>query len=228
VDLRQPADSPDLDGIRCLRDLGPPQLAWLATQEGFAGRLRHDGVAFEWDRAVDLQPPSHLPDVGRLRFDDGKLVEDGRDQPYVEHWRLTGHPARPTAGGWLRECATGQTAVLVRVGDRFGYARGRSEILPVGATLAELVQGARSSTRRQQLVNCEVSIGTVRTRHWVVDRSSLPYRRGHVLDPVLCDADRITTRDVTPAGEPMVRTWDVLLVAGDVAAFTCGSASACV
>jgi hypothetical protein len=225
VDLRQPADSSDfrgmtgLRGITCLRDLGPPQLAWLATQEGFAGRLRHEEDAFEWRRVVDLQPPSPVPDAGRLRFDDGQLIEEGRDQPYVEHWQLTGHPAYPTAGGWLRDRATGQMAVLVRVGDRFGYARGRNAVLPVGTTLAELVLGAGSARERQELVDCEISLGTVGTRHWVVDRSSLPYRRGHALDPVLGDAHRMTTVDVTPVGEPMVRTWDVLVMEGELAAF---------
>lgn len=220
VDLRQPAGAPDLRHIARLRDLDGPALAWMAAQEGFAGRLCTVDDAYEWRRDVDLQPPAALPDAGRLRFDSGTLVEHGRDRPYVEHWKpLPG--TGPSVALSLRDREDGRPGVLVLVGGRFGYARGRAEQLPGGATLAELVLGADSDTRRRALFDCEVSMGSVDPAGpdgWVIGRSSLPYRRGRPLRPEL-RGDLLTTFDALPDGRPAVRGWDVLDAEGDLHVF---------
>ena len=83
--------------------------------EGFAGQLDQRLDVFEWTRLVDLQPPG-LPDAGRMSWDGDTLVEVGVHADYTEHWEREAVPAQPCWGMLL------SAAVLVRVGDRFGWA----------------------------------------------------------------------------------------------------------
>jgi hypothetical protein len=82
---------------------------------GFAGRLDQRLDVFEWTRLVDLQP-SGLPDAGRMSWDGDTLVEVGVHADYTEHWEREAGQVDPCWGLLL------STAVLIRVGNRFGWA----------------------------------------------------------------------------------------------------------
>ena len=183
ADLRQPAGRPDMAGASSLDDLSAEQVAWLATQEGFAGTLAEDADCVVWTRLIDFQPPSGDVDAGRVRFDaEGRLVEEGRDIPYVEHWSRDAEP--PSAACWgasLIDPEGGPPARLVRAGDRFMFARARLAELPRGARLADLVREAASMAARRALVDCEISLGRIEAAGWRIERSSLPFREGRVI-----------------------------------------------
>lgn len=96
--------------------------------EGFAGQLDQRLDVFEWTRLVDLQPPG-LPDAGRMSWADGVLVEVGVHADYTEHWRREPGPVEPCWG--LLVSAPDGAAVLVRVGERFGWAYRRADAADV-------------------------------------------------------------------------------------------------
>lgn len=149
VDLRRPAD---------------PQ-AW----DGFAGWLRQDGDVFTWDRFAGLQAQDN-PDAGRMHWDGDTLVESGVHADYVEHWVLEPAPGPCWA---LSLSAPGEQALLVRVGELFGWAS----------------SGAGTT---------EISLGAVAGASWRITDSSDPTRHGVDLAPrvqgsELAVTDRIWT-----------------------------------
>jgi hypothetical protein len=97
--------------------------------EGFAGRLDQRLDIFEWDRLVDLQPPG-LPDAGRMSWDGDILVEVGVHADYTEHWERQPGAVEPCWGLLL------SSAVLVRVGNRFGWAWRRADA--AGVSIGEI------------------------------------------------------------------------------------------
>lgn len=88
--------------------------------EGFAGQLDQRLNVFEWNRLVDLQP-AELPDAGRMSWDGDLLIEHGVHADYTEHWQREPGPAEPCWGALL-SAPDDATGVLVRVGERFGWA----------------------------------------------------------------------------------------------------------
>ena len=96
--------------------------------EGFAGQLDQRLDVFEWTRLVDLQPPG-LPDAGRMSWADDVLVEVGVHADYTEHWGREPGPVEPCWG--LLVSAPDGAAVLVRVGERFGWAYRRADAADV-------------------------------------------------------------------------------------------------
>jgi hypothetical protein len=212
VDLRQPGGEPGMD-VRCLRALTLEQAASLAVQEGFAGTLVQHADHFEWTRLIDFQPPSPHDDRGRLSDRDGVLIEHGYDAPYLEHWHRQDDEA-PTAAVSLRDVGSGASAILVRAGERFMYARGRPTATGFGRRLGEMVREAPSRTAAQDLVDCEISIGSV-SNHWTIERSTLPWRVGARLDVRVRDA-RIVSDDAAPDGTPVQRAWSICTTQGDI------------
>ena len=220
VDLRQPAARPSFAGVRALGDLNGEQIAWLAEQEGFAGRLEQDGEYFVWRRALDFQPPALTADSGRLFLDGAIMVEEGRHSPYVEHWQRGSGPLTPCAAAQIRDRACGCDGFLVRVGAAFMYARaGVSASLPEGARLVRCLDHAASLEAARELVDCEISFGRVSGAEWMIVRSSLPYKEGAHLDLQRARSEhRCTTADLAADGSTMRRTWDVIEIEGDAAA----------
>lgn len=217
ADLRLPTGRPSFSGVRCLGDLDREQVAWLAEQEGFAGRLEQDGAFFVWRRALDYQPPALTPDSGRLFLDGSIMVEEGRHSPYVEHWQRDAGPWIPCAAARLRDSATGYDGFLVRAGSNFVYARaGVSAALPAGSRLSECLKGAASLEAARDLVDCEISFGRVSGTDWTILRSSLPYRVGAHLDPLI-GGRRLSTADVAVDASAMRRTWEIVEIEGDAA-----------
>jgi hypothetical protein len=219
IDLRSPSPRPGFIGTTCLDDLSREQIIWLATQEGFAGRLRFDGEFFEWQRIIDFQPKAIYSDCGRLWIEAGMMIEEGRDIPYIEHWRrhaqVTPQPCWATR---LRDRQSGCDGFVVRVGSAFMYARGRTFAPPAGHTLSECVAGAGSLREARVLVDCEVSIGRVDESGWIVERSSLPFREGSRLGlEISANGAKASSTDVTASGVSCMRDWDVIESEGDIA-----------
>lgn len=206
VDLRQPPRRPDMAGVTCLRELTPAQLAWMATQEGFAGSLRADAADAEWERCVDMQPASP-PDIGRLAWVGDLLVEEGVGDPYIEHWERTDPPG-PAWGVRLVDAQTAAPGILVRVGNDFGYARGR-QVRIGGPPGTPARVAAADPTGAQDLLDLELAIGTVTGDVWTIERSSLPFREGADLG-VTVDGATVLTHDLAPDGAPRRTDWRVV------------------
>jgi hypothetical protein len=108
------------------RDVGT-DVVWLqgittyVDSRGFAGRVHQRGETFQWGRVIDLQPPSESPDAGNMRWEGATLIETGVHIAYVEHWKRAAVDRSPCWGLTTRD-ATGEEALLLRVGDLFGWA----------------------------------------------------------------------------------------------------------
>lgn len=216
IDLRQPAAAVDFSRPRTIGDLSIDQCAWLARQQGFAGRCAFDGEYFAWLRSIDFQPRTRYDDVGSLCWQDGVLVETGRDVAYVEHWhRDASAPTQPAAAVALRDADEHTAAALLRVGSVFMFARDRSVVPDTDRTLADCVAGAASLRHAQQLVDCEISFGDVRAAQFRITASSLPFRIGDALEPQFA-RERLSTLDRAADGAPLIRHWEITAGEGEL------------
>lgn len=165
--------------------------ATLAAVEGFSGRVRADGPWTCWDRLVDLRPAA-TPDEGRLEPDGpDAMVETGRHAAYVEHWLRRTGPELPYCAVELRDSVTGEPAVLLRVGDDVGWARG----------------GERP----------EVTLGVVAGDGGVVrTSSSLPCLDGTALE-LVADGAGLRETGTTADGVPVLHRWRVVATEGAAA-----------
>lgn len=205
VDLRQPAP---LGAIRatCLRQLTPDEAALLAQQEGFGGVLIRQADHFEWVRFIDFQPKGIRLDRGTLTWQGNTLVEQGYDVAYIEHWRRDAGRAPHATAMHLTNVATGVTGLLVCAHDRFAFARGRAVPLAGAAHLSHLVREAPSREAMQDLVDCEISLGS--TDDWRIERSTLPWRIGATLAPQR-NGKHLLTDDVAPSGQVERQAWTI-------------------
>jgi hypothetical protein len=218
IDLRQPAAAVDFSSLRSVGELSIDHCAWLAQQQGFAGRCVFDGGYFQWLRTIDFQPRASYDDVGSLCWQGGVLVETGRDAAYVEHWhRDACAPTLPAVAVTLREANENTSAALLRVGAVFMFARDRAVLPVAGRTLAECVAGAPSLRHAQQLVDCEISFGNVRAAEFRITASSLPVRIGAALEPRVAH-ERLTTLDRAPDGAALTRQWEITAAEGELGA----------
>jgi hypothetical protein len=218
ADLRSPTLRPTFHGVAGRNDLTPEQVKWLASQEGFAGRLTFDGQFFEWHRLIDFQPMAAIADSGRLWFGDGCMIEEGRVTPYIEHWhRSEQEPRTPNGAIHFTDIASGVEGFLVRAGAVFMYARDRDTSLNGAGSLSEQIMSAAPG-EAQAMVDCEISLGRIGPSGWIIETSSLPYREGASLWPVLsADPKQFNTADVTVDGAPMMRSWTIAEIEGDLA-----------
>ena len=222
VDLRQGAALPDFPNLRCLDDLTIEECTQLAAQEGFAGRFGFDGDCFEWLRLIDFQPRSPSADAGRLWWEDGILIEAGRDVAYVEHWMhdptvLT----RPLAALQLREVESGGAALAVQVGTVFMFARDRRISLPAGTSLAQCIAGAGSLSDARAMLDCEITLGSAADGRGaasengnVILASTHPWRVSDRFE-LACTDSAVSTIDIDPAGKKASRHWEVVAAEGD-------------
>ena len=218
ADLRVPAHRPDFEGITGIDGLIREHLTWLALQDGFAGRLTFDGQFFEWQRQIDYQSKSPTADAGRLWVEDGRMIEEGRDIPYIEHWhRDDKHPRTPCGALHLFELGTRAAGFVVRAGSYFMYARDRAIPLQPGGTLPELVTMA-SLEQAQTLIDCELSFGRIGAPGWMIETSSLPYREGCRLQlEMASNRTLLTSSDGTAPSTDRRREWTILSSEGDMA-----------
>jgi hypothetical protein len=216
ADLRQPADLPTFPLIRGLADLTHQDCAYLARQEGFAGHFGASGACFEWHRTIDFQPVSPHADAGSLSWEAGILVERGRDFDYVEHWhREATHPPAAAALA-LRDADDGVDGLLLRAGDDFMFARGRTATLHGAVSLGAAVADADLDGARA-LIDCEISRGLVEAGGFVIASSTLPHRVGDRLGQRL-HTGTLYTQDRRPDGSPYTRRWSIVESEGDIGA----------
>lgn len=211
ADLRQPPGKPDFGGVRCLADLTPDHLTWLATQEGFAGSFSlADGIAL-WDRRIDFQPKTGIRDRATVSLDGDHLHERGTETPYYEKWLRAAQPRTPALALELRCRQTQCTGYVVRAGASFMFVRDRAQPLPEGGSLGALLASARDAAAMRALVDCEISFGEIADDgRWRITRSTLPFRVGEALSLQDRSAGGIETGDITPDGRPFRRPWRVV------------------
>lgn len=219
ADLRQPEARPSFAGVTGFDDLDTAQIAWMARQEAFAGRLAPAGQFFEWHRAIDFQPPAALPDAGRLWLEDGMMKEEGRDLPYLEHWHHDSGASPPCGALLLHEAQGDRPGLLVWAGNLFMMARGRKEALPAGACLADLIRAAPDLATVRALLDCEISLGVRHDGQWTITASTLPWQEGRALAPGLSGGQLTTramdARNMDERAAPCQRIWTIREHEGD-------------
>jgi len=154
----------------------PDDRTWVRAHEGFAGRCTRtaDGVT-HWQRAVDVRPPGPFPDAGRLTWDGTDVVERGVHVPYTERWAPEPVPSgAPVAGALLRAADDGRAGVVVRVGDRFGWACGRG---PGGRPATDDPEDPADP------LAAHVAVGRITGAGWIVELATLPRLDGRDLAP---------------------------------------------
>lgn len=221
ADIRQPVERMSFAGVTCLRDLNADHLAWLASQQAFAGRLELDGTLAWWRRSIDLQPEGPFADRARLEQTGGVLDEYGIEASYTERWERENSPLDPCWGMRLASLTDGREGFLVRAGGRLMFGRARTSSLPSAQDLARIL-APLPLERKQDLLDFEVSLGRMQPatsgqhgEEWLIERSTLPYKQGRAWslqlhtgapeDPLgvveLADLDR--------EGNPIVGRWRI-------------------
>jgi hypothetical protein len=216
ADLRQPQGAPDFSGVRRLADVTPAQLAWMARQEAFAGELCRVEDYFEWRREIDLQPRAAHADRGRLGFDGQVLVERGVEVDYFERW----HRDRELHGRSVAarlQGDDGANGYLIRYAECFMYVRAHQRSLPPHVTLFECVCGAPSHEAALRLLDLEVAFGRIDAHGWIIERSSLPFRRGQRLGVQMASSHALSVADSDFARGTRERIWEIVELRGSLA-----------
>ncbi len=178
ADLRQPVGRPACCAVPRPEQLSQEACLWLATQGGFAGTFSVQNGIAEWQREIDFQPKTALPDAGTLAWRGGILVETGVYAPYYEHWHAGGEALAPSGALRLQSEADGRLAILVRSGPLFMLARGRVPgTVLTGPDLCACLAAAADLKAMRALLDCEISFGRA-DAGWRIARSTLPWREG--------------------------------------------------
>jgi len=215
VDLRQPPAILGKVQASCLAELDSAEVHLLARQEGFAGSFHLAGSRAEWARAIDFQPAGLLGDLGRIEDHGDLLIEHGIETDYIEHWQR--EPQAPGAPCWAAQLLTedDRLTMLVRCGNRFGYARERAAALRPGESLLERLERA-SLAEARALLDCEIALGTVGAAGWRIDRSTLPWREGAMLLQAPSFEGRcLSIADMDGRGLPIVRHLTLVRLEGE-------------
>ncbi len=194
--------------------------AWtlLARQQGFCGitqvsqvGLQAEGEVCTWQRRVDFQPPRADADAGVMEFETpDRVIETGIHAPYLEIWdRLPDSTGRYIVLGGL-DAAGGDTQARVLVAGRYCmHVRPRRIAWPqatsVGRSLADCV--AHHPAIAQELLDFEISFGTLDAGHWTVEQSTLP---GLVGTRVPCVLRRVQDGVAQVDGGFATGPWQVL------------------
>lgn len=225
VDLRVPPGRPDFTGYRGYADLSAEQVAWLATQQGFAGRLSLEEDVASWHRDLDFQPPAPVADIGRLVPHAQGMTEYGVLLPYTEEWvrDAQGHQELLALKLWQEQGPRGllpkRAGYLVAVGPHFMFALGRHVHLPRGTTLAGLLAAEpERADRRQVLFDCIIDYGLrSEAGEWRIVRSTHPWREGRCL--LSSELDIVGTRNGllhTRSAEGTDCQWEILEQVGNI------------
>ena len=197
ADLRIGAGRPDFSGVNSLDDCDAEQLAWLASQQGFAGITEVTVTSGQdicaWHRLIDVQPPGLTADAGFMEFTPDGLIETGVHGPYVEHWialpESQGEAAIYRCGGdqdRLQLLLVAGTCVM-RVCDRCSVWPAE---LPAGTTLAQLLP-ALPLAQQRSLLDIEISFGNRSGGGWQVRHSTLPWLEGQQVSFAVDEVDSL-------------------------------------
>ena len=182
-DIRIPANRPAIASFDAVDEKAAIA---LSHQAGFSGIARLQGDICQWERALDYQPFTGVPDIGRLYWRGDLLVEEGTEENYVEEWKRVA--TGPTAA---MVCAadTQWHRSLVICGDYFIFTVDERPTLPSADSLTSLVinqsvhRGSTLQDLDHQALNCEISMGRCQggAQPWQIEHSTLPWREGRSL-----------------------------------------------
>jgi hypothetical protein len=162
ADLRIPHNRPSFAGIENPQDCNPDQKKWLASAQGFAGKLCEKDGAWIWEREIDYQPPTGRRDIGRLQFLDaaGQIMrEEGIDEAYTEIWERIDDGKSTGGEGFVAKFREGgESGQIVAVGKHFIFAR-----------------------RDSQGVEISHGIPAGKISDWIVTESTRPWREGETI-----------------------------------------------
>jgi hypothetical protein len=144
-----------------------------------------DGVrraTAEWftrGHGVNFQPVTAFPEPGLLEWtSDEVLIERAPSGAYVEEWRLL-----PNTREVLEHRINPDGSQVYRAGDAAIVVRDRPTPVPRVARLDELVAECRDDRQALiALVDCEFSFARRQNHQFVICASTLPWRRGEVID----------------------------------------------
>ncbi|MFT5533822.1 MAG: hypothetical protein ACI802_002057 [Candidatus Paceibacteria bacterium] len=184
ADLRIAAGRPDFTGVGSLDVCDVEQLAWLASQQGFAGITEVDITSGQdicaWHRLVDIQPPGLTADAGVMEFMPAYLVETGVHGPYIEHWIAVPESHGESA---VYRCGSDQDRMqlLLVAGQQVMRVRDRRCAWPsglaAGTTLGQMLLSL-SLPQQRSLLDIEISFGTRTDGGWRIEHSTLPWLEG--------------------------------------------------
>jgi hypothetical protein len=193
IDIRIPANRPQLPQVEKLEDYSNEELQQLATQCGFAGitqvtsATKNSSDICQWHREIDFQPKTNVPDIGKMVFTDkNTVIETGIDGAYLEVWRRLEDSQQPC---WFK-FTTGKNrkgqetpAYLMRAGKFVAYARPRQVALPKNAYLIDAI--ISHNPQREQLLDwldMEISFGEMLDeKYWKIKHSTLPFKEQLIL-----------------------------------------------
>ncbi len=154
----------------------------LATQRGFCGvtqvEQQEQGSVCTWHRRFDFQPPRSDVDAGLMVFETPeRVIETGLHAPYLEIWdRLPGSTGRFVALARLDEFGSDTGERFLLAGRYAMHVRPRHIDWPrevqTGQTLTSVL--ARYPSMANELLDFEISFGTIDAGFWQVERSTLP------------------------------------------------------
>jgi len=140
------------------------------------------GEVCTWHRRLDFQPPRAEVDAGLMVFEaPERVIETGVHAPYLEIWeRLPDSTGPYIALAGLDE-AGGDTQERFLVAGRYAmHVRPRCMAWPpgtqAGQTLVDVV--VRHPAMAQDLLDFEISFGTLEGGHWTIEQSTLPALNG--------------------------------------------------
>ena len=188
IDIRIPANRPQLPQVDKLEDYTNEELLQLATQQGFAGITQVTSAnnnrsdICEWHREIDFQPQTNALDIGKMVFTEANtVIETGIDEAYLEVWRRLDNSQLPCTF----KLSTGknrkglETSVyLMQAGKFVAYARPRQAALPKNISLIDAIINYKP--QREKLLDwldMEISFGVMLyNQHWKIKHSTLPFK----------------------------------------------------
>lgn len=192
VDVRIPADRPDLSKRGGLHECSPDELRALSSSDASSGYTECGPVSVGDDgtrtatacwhtrgHGVNFQPVSAFPEPGLMSWnDDGTvMVERAPSGAYVERWELV-----PGSREALTVACLGDH-VLYRAGDVAVFVRDRVVPIPRPARLLDLLDDYEHDRPMvEALLDCEFSVARRDGCDWSITASTLPWREGEVLD----------------------------------------------
>jgi hypothetical protein len=168
---------------------GQPLALRLAGQQGFCGitevRQQAEGEVCTWHRRSDFQPARDGADAGWMVFDTPhRLTETGVHAPYLEVWeRLPDSVGRCIVLAGLDSSGRDSQERVLVAGRYLMRVRPRRLAWPgdlqAGQALAEVL--ARHPALAGELLDFEISFGSLDAGRWTIEHSTLPELEGRSL-----------------------------------------------
>ena len=186
-----------------------------AGQQGFCGVTevwqQAGSEVCTWHRRSDFQPARQAADAGLMVFDTpDRLTETGVHAPYLEVWdRLSDSTGRFVVLAGLdglghdtqeRVLVAGRYLMRVRP-RRLAWPDASQTLLSLGDVIA------RHPALAGQLLDFEISFGTLEAGRWTIEQSTLPEREGCSL---ACVLQRESVLHARINGDMSDQRWQIL------------------